>query len=112
MDDGSDWSTLTAESGEDAPCWSMAAAGAEDSEVVRCVCEVDEENDFMIQVGLARAPFLSRPLGNKPRAFYFVVRSASPACVGSTAPAWACTRTTSRATTSATTADTVQVGRK
>ncbi|XP_019716175.1 PHD finger protein 20-like isoform X1 [Hippocampus comes] len=48
LDDGSDWSTLTAESGEDAPSW-LLAAGAEDSEVVRCVCEVDEENDFMIQ---------------------------------------------------------------
>ncbi|XP_051913751.1 PHD finger protein 20-like isoform X2 [Hippocampus zosterae] len=48
LDDGSDWSTLTAESGEDAPSWSPAA-GADDSEVVRCVCEVDEENDFMIQ---------------------------------------------------------------
>ncbi|XP_049608303.1 PHD finger protein 20 isoform X1 [Syngnathus scovelli] len=48
MDDGSDWSTLTAESGEDAPSWSLTA-GAEDCEVVRCVCEVDEENDFMIQ---------------------------------------------------------------
>ncbi|XP_077463759.1 PHD finger protein 20-like isoform X3 [Stigmatopora argus] len=48
LDDGSDWSTLTAESGEDAPFWSFTT-GTEDYEVVRCVCEVDEENDFMIQ---------------------------------------------------------------
>ncbi|XP_040927408.1 PHD finger protein 20-like isoform X5 [Betta splendens] len=46
VDDGSDWSTLTAESGED--CWPVAME-LEDCEVVRCVCEVDEENDFMIQ---------------------------------------------------------------
>nr|XP_057940319.1 PHD finger protein 20-like isoform X2 [Doryrhamphus excisus] len=48
FDDGSDWSTLTAESGEDTPFWSVAME-TEDCEVVRCVCEVDEENDFMIQ---------------------------------------------------------------
>ncbi|CAN9515604.1 unnamed protein product [Ophioblennius macclurei] len=47
-DDGSDWSTLTAESGEDTPSWQVAME-MEDCEVVRCVCEVDEENDFMIQ---------------------------------------------------------------
>ncbi|XP_007574494.1 PHD finger protein 20-like isoform X2 [Poecilia formosa] len=47
VDDGSDWSTLTAESGEDTP-WPVAME-TEDCEVVRCVCEVDEENDFMIQ---------------------------------------------------------------
>ncbi|XP_070696180.1 PHD finger protein 20-like [Pempheris klunzingeri] len=48
VDDGSDWSTLTAESGEDTPSWPVAME-TEDCEVVRCVCEVDEENDFMIQ---------------------------------------------------------------
>ncbi|XP_070766926.1 PHD finger protein 20-like [Enoplosus armatus] len=47
-DDGSDWSTLTAESGEDTPSWPVAM-DTEECEVVRCVCEVDEENDFMIQ---------------------------------------------------------------
>ncbi|XP_030588685.1 PHD finger protein 20-like isoform X2 [Archocentrus centrarchus] len=47
-DDGSDWSTLTAESGEDTPSWPVGTE-TEDCEVVRCVCEVDEENDFMIQ---------------------------------------------------------------
>ncbi|KAM4738178.1 PHD finger protein 20-like [Anableps anableps] len=47
VDDGSDWSTLTAESGEDAS-WPVAME-TDDCEVVRCVCEVDEENDFMIQ---------------------------------------------------------------
>lgn len=47
-DDGSDWSTLTAESGEDTPSCQVAME-MEDCEVVRCVCEVDEENDFMIQ---------------------------------------------------------------
>ncbi|XP_045911438.1 PHD finger protein 20-like isoform X2 [Micropterus dolomieu] len=47
-DDGSDWSTLTAESGEDTPSWPLAM-DTEECEVVRCVCEVDEENDFMIQ---------------------------------------------------------------
>ncbi|XP_027866788.1 PHD finger protein 20-like isoform X1 [Xiphophorus couchianus] len=47
VDDGSDWSTLTAESGEDT-FWPVATE-TEDCEVVRCVCEVDEENDFMIQ---------------------------------------------------------------
>ncbi|KAM8863104.1 PHD finger protein 20-like isoform 3-T3 [Spinachia spinachia] len=47
-DDGSDWSTLTAESGEDTPTWPDAME-TEECEVVRCVCEVDEENDFMIQ---------------------------------------------------------------
>ncbi|MEQ2206974.1 hypothetical protein XENOCAPTIV_005527, partial [Xenoophorus captivus] len=46
-DDGSDWSTLTAESGEDTS-WPVAM-DTDDVEVVRCVCEVDEENDFMIQ---------------------------------------------------------------
>ncbi|XP_071314858.1 PHD finger protein 20-like isoform X2 [Trachinotus anak] len=48
VDDGSDWSTLTAESGEDTPSWPVAM-DTEECEVVRCVCEVDEENDFMIQ---------------------------------------------------------------
>ncbi|XP_023148713.2 PHD finger protein 20-like [Amphiprion ocellaris] len=48
IDDGSDWSTLTAESGEDTPSWPVAME-TEECEVVRCVCEVDEENDFMIQ---------------------------------------------------------------
>ncbi|KAM9342752.1 PHD finger protein 20-like isoform 2-T2 [Pholidichthys leucotaenia] len=48
VDDGSDWSTLTAESGEDTTSWP-AAMETEDCEVVKCVCEVDEENDFMIQ---------------------------------------------------------------
>ena len=48
-DEGSDWSTLTAESGEDTPSWPVAME-TEECEVVRCVCEVDEENDFMIQV--------------------------------------------------------------
>ncbi|KAK2850903.1 hypothetical protein Q5P01_007179 [Channa striata] len=47
-DDGSDWSTLTAESGEDTSSWPVTME-LEDCEVVRCVCEVDEENDFMIQ---------------------------------------------------------------
>ncbi|XP_053705016.1 PHD finger protein 20-like isoform X3 [Synchiropus splendidus] len=47
-DDGSDWSTLTAESGEDTTSWPVAME-TEECEVVRCVCEVDEENDFMIQ---------------------------------------------------------------
>ncbi|XP_075993531.1 PHD finger protein 20-like [Genypterus blacodes] len=47
-DDGSDWSTLTAESGEDTPPWPITME-TEECEVVRCVCEVDEENDFMIQ---------------------------------------------------------------
>lgn len=49
VDDGSDWSTLTAESGEDTPPFPVGME-TEESEVVRCVCEVDEENDFMIQV--------------------------------------------------------------
>lgn len=49
VDDGSDWSTLTAESGEDTSSWPVAME-TEESEVVRCVCGVDEENDFMIQV--------------------------------------------------------------
>lgn len=61
-DSGSDWST-------DSPLWSeeesetglelntpFSEQGVEtvghDSEIVRCVCEVQEENDFMIQVGL------------------------------------------------------------
>ncbi|XP_040009198.1 PHD finger protein 20-like isoform X3 [Xiphias gladius] len=48
VDDGSDWSTLTAESGEDTASWPVAME-TEECEVVRCVCEVDEENDFMIQ---------------------------------------------------------------
>ncbi|KAI3357890.1 hypothetical protein L3Q82_016272, partial [Scortum barcoo] len=48
VDDGSDWSTLTAESGEDTPSWPLSME-TDDCEVVRCVCEVDEENDFMIQ---------------------------------------------------------------
>ncbi|XP_047457853.1 PHD finger protein 20-like isoform X2 [Mugil cephalus] len=48
VDDGSDWSTLTAESGEDTSSWPVAME-TDDCEVVRCVCEVDEENDFMIQ---------------------------------------------------------------
>ncbi|XP_026188971.1 PHD finger protein 20-like [Mastacembelus armatus] len=48
VDDGSDWSTLTAESGEDTSSWPVAME-TEECEVVRCVCEVDEENDFMIQ---------------------------------------------------------------
>uniref|UniRef100_UPI0037E727CD PHD finger protein 20-like n=1 Tax=Semicossyphus pulcher TaxID=241346 RepID=UPI0037E727CD len=48
VEDGSDWSTLTAESGEDTPFWPVSM-DTEECEVVRCVCEVDEENDFMIQ---------------------------------------------------------------
>ncbi|XP_041859315.1 PHD finger protein 20-like isoform X2 [Melanotaenia boesemani] len=48
VDDGSDWSTLTAESGEDTSSWPVTME-TDECEVVRCVCEVDEENDFMIQ---------------------------------------------------------------
>ncbi|XP_037552842.1 uncharacterized protein LOC119429244, partial [Nematolebias whitei] len=48
VDEGSDWSTLTAESGEDTPPWHVAME-TDECEEVRCVCEVDEENDFMIQ---------------------------------------------------------------
>uniref|UniRef100_A0A667XQD9 C2H2-type domain-containing protein n=3 Tax=Myripristis murdjan TaxID=586833 RepID=A0A667XQD9_9TELE len=51
VDEGSDWSTLTAESEEDPSFWSVAME-TEECEVVRCVCEVDEENDFMIQCEL------------------------------------------------------------
>uniref|UniRef100_UPI003AAE4396 PHD finger protein 20-like n=1 Tax=Centroberyx gerrardi TaxID=166262 RepID=UPI003AAE4396 len=47
-DDASDWSTLTAESDEDTHPWSVAME-TEEREVMRCVCEVNEENDFMIQ---------------------------------------------------------------
>ncbi|XP_029363289.1 PHD finger protein 20-like [Echeneis naucrates] len=47
-DDGSDWSTLTAESGRTRLLglllWRWRTVRC-----VRCVCEVDEENDFMIQ---------------------------------------------------------------
>ncbi|XP_059914925.1 PHD finger protein 20-like isoform X2 [Gadus macrocephalus] len=50
-DEGSDWSTLTAESGEDSSPWPVTME-MEDCEVVRCVCEVEEENDFMIQCEL------------------------------------------------------------
>ncbi|CAL8324611.1 unnamed protein product [Merluccius merluccius] len=50
VDEGSDWSTLTAESGEDSSSWPVTME-MEDCEVVRCVCEVEEENDFMIQHG-------------------------------------------------------------
>lgn len=57
VDDGSDWSTLTAESGEDTSSWRVAME-TEECEVVRCVCEVDEENDFMIQVTHAGVPFV------------------------------------------------------
>ncbi|KAJ3585895.1 hypothetical protein NHX12_012303 [Muraenolepis orangiensis] len=51
VDEGSDWSTLTAESGEDSPPWPVTME-MEDCELVRCVCEVEEENDFMIQCEL------------------------------------------------------------
>ncbi|KAG7280841.1 hypothetical protein CRUP_010823 [Coryphaenoides rupestris] len=51
VDEGSDWSTLTAESGEDSSSWPVAME-MEDCELVRCVCEVEEENDFMIQCEL------------------------------------------------------------
>ncbi|XP_055079123.1 PHD finger protein 20-like protein 1 isoform X1 [Periophthalmus magnuspinnatus] len=44
-EEGSDWSTLTAESGEDTSTWPVSA----EIDVVRCVCEVNEESDFMIQ---------------------------------------------------------------
>ncbi|XP_055004137.1 PHD finger protein 20-like protein 1 isoform X2 [Boleophthalmus pectinirostris] len=46
-EEGSDWSTLTAESGEDTPTWPVSIET--ESDVVRCVCEVNEESDFMIQ---------------------------------------------------------------
>lgn len=51
-EEGSDWSTLTAESGEDTVPWPVSAET--ESDVVRCVCEVDEENDFMIQCSQCR----------------------------------------------------------
>lgn len=51
-EEGSDWSTLTAESGEDTITWPVSAET--ESDVVRCVCEVDEENDFMIQCSQCR----------------------------------------------------------
>lgn len=51
-EEGSDWSTLTAESGEDTNTWPLSVEA--ESDVVRCVCEVDEENDFMIQCSQCR----------------------------------------------------------
>lgn len=30
------------------------AVDTSDQEIVRCICEVEEENDFMIQVGFLR----------------------------------------------------------
>ncbi|XP_056130589.1 PHD finger protein 20-like [Lampris incognitus] len=53
QDEGSDWSTVTAESEEDMAYWPLSTE-TEDCEVVRCVCEVDEENDFMIQCELCQ----------------------------------------------------------
>ncbi|KAM4610200.1 PHD finger protein 20-like [Polymixia lowei] len=50
-DEGSDWSTATAESEGDTPSQSVSME-MEECEMVRCVCEVDEENDFMIQCEL------------------------------------------------------------
>ncbi|XP_072305557.1 PHD finger protein 20-like isoform X2 [Eucyclogobius newberryi] len=46
-EEGSDWSTLTAESGEDTPTWPVSAET--ETDVVKCVCQVNEESDSMIQ---------------------------------------------------------------
>lgn len=38
------------------------AVDTSDQEIVRCICEVEEENDFMIQVSVLRpAPLLLSP---------------------------------------------------
>ncbi|CAL1605304.1 unnamed protein product [Knipowitschia caucasica] len=52
-EEGSDWSTLTAESGEDTPVWPVPEET--ESDVVKCVCEVNEESDFMIQCSQCRS---------------------------------------------------------
>ena len=56
-EEGSDWSTASAEWSEEeeldvtTPTSRQSAAVAtEDCDTVRCVCEVEEEDDFMIQV--------------------------------------------------------------
>lgn len=119
-DSPSDWST-------DSCGWSDGDLGAEpafatpplsvdsgavdtgDQEIVRCVCEVEEENDFMIQVGeegsVCRPPprrFAPRPAADPVNGRF----SAKTVCAGNTAPAWACWRTTSRTATPATSAGT------
>lgn len=64
------------------------AVDTSDQEIVRCICEVEEENDFMIQVS-----FLP------PAKFYYTLTwgdlfnscsSVKTVCVGNTEPAWAC----------------------
>lgn len=126
VDDGSDWSTLTAESGEDTPPWPVGME-TEECEVVRCVCEVDEENDFMIQVMHSFTVSRATKIRKKNQTFCFSctcvspsnmwlcvcvcvsVCSVNPVYVGSMAHVWDYMRTMSHITTSVITADILQV---
>jgi len=89
------------------------AVDTSDQEIVRCICEVEEENDFMIQVKLVACLFLKhRILFFKDLHFY---NHACPSlsvklvCAGSMAPAWACWKTMFPIDTPATSAETHQV---
>ncbi|MEQ2217078.1 hypothetical protein XENOCAPTIV_014152 [Xenoophorus captivus] len=83
------------------------ALDSNDQEIVRCICEVEEENDFMIQV--CRFYFLSKHDLLKLKLVtlrnMFLLFSVKIVCAGSTAPAWGCWRTTFQTDTPATSAE-------
>lgn len=83
-------------------------AESNDQEIVRCICEVEEENDFMIQVSIWDS-MLAR-LSRIFLCFHAVLSfSVKTACAGSMARAWACWKTMSQTDTLAIFAETLQV---
>lgn len=96
------------------------ALDTSDQEIVRCICEVEEENDFMIQVSL----LLLLLFFNLNKALLFIafecktftivkyvclVVSVKIVCAGSMAPVWDCWKKMFQTVTPATSAETHQV---
>lgn len=93
------------------------ALDTSDQEIVRCICEVEEENDFMIQVSLLLFCFYFKSgfiIAFESKTFTIVkyvclVVSVKIVCAGSMAPVWDCWKKMFQTVTLATSAETHQV---
>lgn len=96
------------------------ALDTSDQEIVRCICEVEEENDFMIQVSLLLFCFVFLILNQallfiafESKTFtivkYVCLVSVKIVCAGSMAPVWDCWKKMFQTVTLATSAETHQV---
>lgn len=98
------------------------AVDTSDQEIVRCICEVEEENDFMIQVSWFIFATTLKPSFLKAYQAFFIIGAASISilcflsvkivCAGNTAPAWAFWKTMFQTDTPATSVETHQVRKK